>query len=77
MANHVIYGGADRFWKAAIVERGRYGILNPSDVLMADTIKLIRCHAGLYIISYHIEDIGSEPTRDTHLILLQSCFYRY
>ena len=77
VADHVIYRGADRFGEAAIVERRWNGVLNVCYVCVANTIKLIRCYAGLYIISNHIKDICGEPTCDTHLFLLQRCFYRY
>ena len=54
MADNVVNGSADGFWKALVIQGCRHALLFVNDVIMADFIKLSRGHPGNDVGFYHL-----------------------
>jgi hypothetical protein len=67
MAHDVVYRCADGFWKAAVIQWGRYRVLFVYRVCMADTVQFTGADTWLDVLFYHFELSGGQCAHDAHL----------
>jgi len=70
VADDVVHGRADGFWKATVVQRGRHGLELIDDVLVADAVELLRGDAGAHELADHVEHVGRQAPGYAHFALL-------
>ena len=77
VAHLVVDRGADRFREAVVIQRCRNRFLHINDIVVANTVELIRGHTGLDVRTDHLQDFAGKTPGDTHFFDFRSSFYKY
>src|SRR3990167_9401989 len=67
MTDLVIDRGANRFWKAMIIQRGWDSLLNINDIIMTKLVELIGGDSFFDVRSNHVKDFSSQFASNAHL----------